>query len=121
MFANQTAQGETVQKPWGYELIWAKTDTYVGKLLFIRAGEGLSLQYHRTKEETMFLESGQCELEFGRDESTLEKIQFTPGTSFHIVPGLLHRLTAVTDCRIFEVSTPHLSDVVRVKDRYGRK
>ncbi len=121
MLSDLTRAGEFVQKPWGHELIWAKTKDYVGKLLFIRAGEGLSLQYHREKEETMFLESGDCDLETGDDESSLRRIPWPVGTAFHIPPGVLHRLTAKTDCRIFEVSTPQLGDVVRVKDRYGRQ
>lgn len=110
-----------VDKPWGYELIWAETKDYVAKLLFIRAGESLSLQYHQVKSETLFLESGQCDLLAGEHESQLQKQDFKTGTAFHIPPGLRHRMTAVTDCRIFEVSTPHLTDVVRLEDRYGRK
>ena len=121
MFEKQTQQSEFVPKPWGHEIIWAHTGEYVGKLLFIRAGESLSLQYHELKEETMFLESGEVQLEVGEDVRALQTVHFTPGTAYHIPPGLLHRLTAVTDCRIFEVSTPHLADVVRVQDRYGRK
>ncbi len=109
-----------VEKPWGYELIWAETENYVGKILFVKAGESLSLQYHRIKEETMFLESGEVLLESGTDENNLQPVSFAAGTAFHISPGVLHRLTAKTDCRVFEVSTPHLNDVVRLKDRYGR-
>lgn len=110
-----------VEKPWGYELIWAKTKDYVAKVLFVKAGHSLSLQYHRIKEETMFFESGECEVETGPDEKNLTTHLFRPGTVFHITPGTLHRLNAKTDCRIFEVSTPHLDDVVRLKDNYGRK
>ena len=121
MFEKQTQQSEYVAKPWGHEIIWARTGEYVGKVLFIKAGETLSLQYHELKEETMFLESGEVRLEVGDDVRQLQVIAFPTGSSFHIPPGLLHRLTAITDCRIFEVSTPHLSDVVRVQDRYGRK
>lgn len=114
------ANCQFVAKPWGHELIWAHTDDYVGKVLFIRAGESLSLQYHELKEETMFLESGEVRLEAGPDAENLRVIPFAAGSSFHIPPRLLHRLTAVSDCRIFEVSTPQLTDVVRVQDRYGR-
>lgn len=116
----QTREARRVDKPWGYELIWAHTKDYVAKLLFVRAGESLSLQYHQIKEETMFLESGDLLLEAGRDEKSLVEVPFPPGAVFHIPPGILHRLTARTDCRIFEASTPHLDDVVRLKDRYGR-
>ena len=109
-----------IEKPWGYELLWAHTNQYVGKVLFVKAGESLSLQYHKVKEETMFLESGEILLESGPDENNLKPVPFPVGTAFHIPPGTLHRITAKTDCRIFEVSTNHLDDVVRLKDRYGR-
>jgi len=119
--SEKTSPIRKIDKPWGYELIWAQTPDYVAKLLFVRAGESLSLQYHEIKEETLFLESGDCNLMAGDSEETLHKIDFRPGTAFHIKPGLRHRIAGVTDCRIFEVSTPHLSDVVRLEDRYGRK
>ena len=111
---------EKIEKPWGYELVWANTDNYVAKILFVRAGESLSLQYHRIKEETLFLETGDCHLEAGTDPEKLSEVEFKQGMAFHIPPGCIHRISAKTDCRIFEVSTPHLSDVVRLKDRYGR-
>ncbi len=116
-----TANIRKVDKPWGYELIWAETQDYVAKMLFVRAGESLSLQYHQVKEETLFLESGECNLSAGKHESAMERVHFTKGTSFHIPPGLRHKISALSDCRIFEVSTPHLTDVVRLEDRYGRK
>lgn len=109
-----------VDKPWGFELIWAETNDYVGKVLFVKAGESLSLQYHKKKEETIFLETGECLLEAGKDAQSLESIILNPGDAFHIPPGFVHRMTAKTDCRIFEASTPHLDDVVRLEDRYGR-
>lgn len=110
---------ERIEKPWGYELVWAKTSQYVGKILFVKKGESLSLQYHREKEETLFLEAGDCQLEAG-DGEALETLQWKQGTAFHIPPGYRHRITALSDCRIFEVSTPQLWDVVRLKDKYGR-
>ena len=109
-----------IEKPWGYELIWAQTETYVAKILFIRAGESLSLQFHRVKEETMYFEMGECRVETGQAAEQLESQVCPAGTALHIPPGMLHRLTAVTDTRIFEVSTPHLDDVIRLKDKYGR-
>ena len=112
--------GKRTEKPWGYELLWAHTKDYVAKLLFVKAGESLSLQYHKIKEETLFLESGHCHLQTGPDAENLQTIDFMPGDVFHIDPGRIHRMTAVSDCRIFEVSTPHLDDVVRLEDRYGR-
>lgn len=120
MSEKQIHQGERIDKPWGYEIVWAKTKDYVGKVLFVKAGESLSLQYHRIKEETLFLESGECILETGPDENSLKPLTMVPGSVFHVTPGTLHRMNAKTDCRFFEVSTPHLQDVVRLKDRYGR-
>lgn len=111
---------QRIDKPWGYEIIWAQTPDYVAKLLFVKAGESLSLQYHEIKEETLFLESGNCRLEAGNSAEDLKRVDFKPGDSFHVPPGLVHRIGAETDVRIFEVSTPHLSDVVRLEDRYGR-
>lgn len=101
-------------------MLWAKTNDYVGKVLFVKAGESLSLQYHEQKEETLFLESGNCQLETGHDVQNLKRLEMKPGDAFHVPPRLIHRMTAITDCRFFEVSTPQLSDVVRLKDRYGR-
>lgn len=121
MSENPKLAAHKTEKPWGFELLWAKTNDYVGKVLFVRKGEALSLQYHEQKEETLFIESGQCWIETGKDPQALDKIQFNPGDIFHIRPGTLHRVTAISDCRIFEVSTPQLSDVVRLEDRYGRK
>lgn len=120
MLEKPTSPIQRIEEPWGYELVWAKTGDYVAKILFVRAGESLSLQYHQIKEETLFLESGECLLMVGEDENNLEKAAFKIGTAFHIPPGLRHRISAVSDCRIFEVSTPHLQDVVRLEDRYGR-
>jgi mannose-6-phosphate isomerase-like protein (cupin superfamily) len=112
-----------VDKPWGYELIWAETEAYVGKLLFVNAGEGLSLQYHEVKEESWLVHSGNGRLELGvagDAESDLETQDIRPGDTFHFTPGTVHRVTAVTDLTIFEASTPHLEDIVRLEDRYGR-
>ena len=114
-----------VEKPWGYELHWAKTDRYVGKLIHVNAGHALSLQYHNKKDETIFLWSGRLLFEIGRSQEPSEDGQRTeremaPGDAVHITPKTVHRMTAITDCDIFEVSTPELDDVVRLKDRYGR-
>jgi quercetin dioxygenase-like cupin family protein len=99
-----------VEKPWGYELWWARTDRYVGKILHLAQGESLSLQYHNVKDETILLQSGRL----------LRRIEMKPGDVFHIAPGTLHRMTGIEDCDILEVSTPELEDVVRLEDRYGR-
>jgi mannose-6-phosphate isomerase len=108
-----------VDKPWGYELHWAKTDRYVGKLIHVDAGHALSLQYHNLKDETIYLASGRMLFEIKEGE-TLVKREMEPGEAVHISPKTVHRMTAITDCDIFEVSTPELHDVVRLEDRYGR-
>ena len=110
-----------VEKPWGHEEIFAETDSYVGKILFVRRGEALSLQYHEVKEETLRVLEGTLELVTGRDIERLEKKHIGPETVFHIPPKTLHRMVAVTDCLLLEVSTTQLDDVVRLEDRYGRE
>ena len=109
-----------VEKPWGYELHWAKTARYVGKIIHINAGHALSLQYHNLKEETIYLHSGRLLYEIQVD-GQLKKIEMKPGDSIHVTPKTVHRMTAIEDSDIFEVSTPELHDVVRLEDRYGRK
>ena len=111
-----------VEKPWGYELWWARTDRYVGKILHLCQGESLSLQYHNVKDETILLQSGRLLFETGAkgDQENLQRIEMKPGDVFHITPGTLHRMTGIEDCDILEVSTPELEDVVRLEDRYGR-
>jgi mannose-6-phosphate isomerase-like protein (cupin superfamily) len=113
-------RGARVDKPWGHELIWARTDRYVGKILHVRAGEALSLQYHQVKDETLYVLAGTVILEVGEDERALERLELAPGDAIHLWPGRRHRLTARTDCDVLEVSTPELDDVVRLADRYGR-
>ena len=109
-----------VEKPWGYELHWAKTERYVGKVLHINAGHALSLQYHNQKDETIFLWSGKLLFEIEID-GKLEGREMKPGESVHVTPKTVHRMTAIEDSDIFEVSTPELHDVVRLEDRYGRQ
>jgi mannose-6-phosphate isomerase-like protein (cupin superfamily) len=110
-----------VDKPWGYEEIFAETPDYVGKILFIRQGEALSLQYHEVKQETLRVLDGELELVTGPSIERLESHCLGPESVFHISPGTLHRMVALTDCRLLEVSTNHLDDVVRLEDRYGRE
>jgi mannose-6-phosphate isomerase len=117
--AQQTYQGKVVEKPWGYELIWAHTPRYVGKILHINKGESLSYQYHRIKDETVRLLSGILELEIEL-EGERTKLIVKPGDCLHIVPGMKHRMAAVEECEVLEVSTAELDDVVRLEDRYGR-
>jgi mannose-6-phosphate isomerase-like protein (cupin superfamily) len=113
---------EKVDKPWGHELIWAKTEHYAGKLLFVNAGQSLSLQFHKVKDEAWYVLSGRAQLELGgMGERMLKSEVVGPGAAFHVVPGTVHRVTAVEDTTILEVSTPQLDDVVRLEDRYGRE
>jgi mannose-6-phosphate isomerase len=110
-----------IEKPWGYELIWALTEDYCGKLLFVKAGESLSLQFHRQKDESWLVHSGRAELEMAEPGKKLPSSEVVgPGTAFHIRPGTVHRVRAVEDTTIVEVSTPQIEDVVRLEDRYGR-
>jgi mannose-6-phosphate isomerase-like protein (cupin superfamily) len=140
----------TVPKPWGHETIWAKTDRYVGKILHIKAGHALSVQYHNRKDETVYLLAGVLKYWVQSSEATstrhdtpasgtrtagtgeipaagrspvpaMTDVQLKVGDSFRITPGTIHYMEAVTDCDVLEVSTPELDDVVRLKDRYGRE
>jgi mannose-6-phosphate isomerase len=111
-----------VEKPWGSELIWAVSEHYAGKILFVRAGQSLSLQFHKVKDEAWYVLEGRARLELGRaGESLLEQAVIGSGEAFRFPPGTVHRLTALEDTRIVEVSTPQLDDVVRLEDRYGRE
>jgi mannose-6-phosphate isomerase-like protein (cupin superfamily) len=109
-----------VDKPWGYELIWAETERYVGKILHITAGQRLSRQYHKKKEETFLVEAGKMDLKIvtGADTKTL---RMKKHDNYHCLPGTVHRMIAVSDVDVVEVSTPELDDVVRLEDAYGRE
>ena len=111
---------EVVPKPWGHELIWAKTDRYVGKILHIKAGEALSLQYHRVKDETIMVLAGRMQLVYFGDGEPPKSRELGPREPFHITPGMRHRMIAIEDTDVLEVSTTELEDVVRLEDRYGR-
>jgi mannose-6-phosphate isomerase len=112
---------EKVEKPWGHELIWAVTDGFAGKILFVKAGESISLQFHSVKDEAWYVLEGRAKLELGAaGERLLNNEVIGPGAAFHFPPGTVHRVTAVDDTTILEVSTPQLDDVVRLEDRYGR-
>jgi len=108
-----------VDKPWGYELIWARTDRYVGKILHVKAGHVLSLQYHNFKDETMHVLSGELILRTQDGERLLSRA-FKAGETAHIPPKLIHQIEAVVDSNVLEASTPELDDLVRLQDRYGR-
>ena len=109
-----------VDKHWGYELVYASTDRYCGKVIFVKAGEELSLQFHREKDETLYVQSGRVEFEIGDPGKPVDTEVVGPGRAFHLQPGTVHRLRALEDTVILEVSTPELDDIVRLEDRYGR-
>ena len=108
-----------IEKPWGEEILFAHTERYAGKILRILKGESLSLQYHRLKEESLYVQAGRIILEV-EIAGRLEKKTLGPGEAWHLPPGTKHRMEAVEDATLFEVSTPELDDVVRLEDRYGR-
>jgi len=114
-----TLTPKRTEKPWGHELLWALTDSYAGKLLYISKGESLSLQYHEEKEETILVIEGTLQLEIEED-GLMATYKMEVEESRHIAPGAKHRMIAVDDCIIAEVSTPQLDDVVRITDKYGR-
>lgn len=111
---------EIIPKPWGHELLWARTERYVGKILHINAGEALSLQYHRVKDETIMVLSGRMTLVYFADGEAPRSRELAPREPFHIAPGLRHRMIAIDDVDVLEVSTTEIDDVVRLEDRYGR-
>ena len=113
-------QPRRIDKPWGHELIWAETDDYVGKILHIKAGEALSVQYHEQKDETICVLTGTMKFLVGPSEDKMEEVLMKPMDRHHTRPGQVHQMIAVTDCDVLEASTPHLDDVVRLRDRYGR-
>jgi mannose-6-phosphate isomerase len=114
-------QPRKTEKPWGWELLWALSDDYVGKILFVRAGCSLSLQFHREKDESWYVLEGRAELQLGDvGDPLLNSEVIGPGAGFRYRPGTVHRVAALDDTTILEVSTPHLDDVVRLEDEYGR-
>ena len=110
-----------VPKPWGHETIWAETDRYVGKLLHIKAGHALSVQYHNEKDETIHLLRGEMIYRVRTPDGALVDVRLQAGESYRNEPGTVHQMEAITDCDVLEASTPHLDDVVRLADRYGRE
>lgn len=109
-----------VDKPWGHEVWWAQTDRYAGKLLVVTAGHKLSIQLHHKKDETSYLLSGRMLLWQGPNADELAEWTIEPGTCWRNEPGVVHSMEALEDSTVLEVSTPHLDDVVRLGDRYGR-
>jgi quercetin dioxygenase-like cupin family protein len=119
---SQDHEERRVEKPWGYEIWWARTERYVGKILHVAKGQSLSLQYHNVKDETIRVLAGRLlfETKAKGEPGELRRLTLGPGQNVHITPGTLHRMTALDDCDVLEVSTPELDDVVRLEDRYGR-
>lgn len=109
-----------IDKPWGYELIWASTDRYVGKILHVDEGESLSLQYHEIKDETLHVFRGRVRLEVGASADALDAVELGPGEGLRLPAGTIHRLEALESSDVLEASTPELDDLVRLEDRYGR-
>jgi mannose-6-phosphate isomerase-like protein (cupin superfamily) len=109
-----------IEKPWGYELVFAVTERYCGKVIFVRAGEQLSLQFHRLKDETIYVQSGRAAFEIGDPGGPLDAEVVNPGRAFRLVAGTVHRVRALEDTVLLEVSTAEVEDVVRLEDRYGR-
>jgi quercetin dioxygenase-like cupin family protein len=111
---------QKTEKPWGHELLWAQCSRYAAKVLHIEAGQRLSLQYHRVKEETLLLVCGRMGLELEAQGGSMEYHEAVPGQVFHIPPGRKHRMAALETCDVLEVSTPELEDLVRLHDDFGR-
>ena len=109
-----------VSKPCGYELIWANTSDYIGKILFIEAGKRLSLQHHIKKKESLYVQSGAVTITLENQDGVFMEHYLRPKQCLHIPAGCKHRIAAQEDSEIFEVSTPHLDDVIRHEDDYGR-
>jgi len=122
--SDQIYKATEVSKPWGHELIFAAFDGfYVGKIIRVKAGESLSLQYHNEKTETICVVEGRASIDFGTDEQTLETAELGPGHVIHLPAGVLHRVRADEDLLLVEASTAATGwahDVVRLEDRYGR-
>ena len=111
---------QRLEKPWGHEILWAWSDEYVGKILHVRRGESLSLQFHRSKDETMSVLAGRVRIDVGESSEDLRAHELLPGDCMRLLPGTIHRVEALEDSDILEASTPELDDVVRLSDRYGR-
>lgn len=107
-------------KPWGREIWFAHTEKYAGKILELKKGHRFSLQYHEVKAETQYIYEGKIKFEIGKDKDNLETIILEPGDKIEVTPYTVHRATALEDSKIFEVSTPELTDVVKIEDDYGR-
>jgi len=111
---------KTIKKPWGEEIWFAQNNHYAGKILKVKKGHRLSLQYHERKIETQYLYKGSVKITFGSDKDNLEERILQIGEKFDINPPTIHRIEALEDSEVFEVSTPELDDIVKLQDDYGR-
>jgi mannose-6-phosphate isomerase-like protein (cupin superfamily) len=109
-----------VPKPWGWETLWTLTRRYAGKILHIRRGQQLALQYHREREESFLVRTGRVILVLEDARGQLRELWLGPGDAQHVPPGRLHRLIALEDCEVFTVSTPEIDDVEHVDERRER-
>lgn len=116
-----TSQPSRVEKPWGYEIWWAQTPHYAGKLLHVDAGQKLSLQLHKEKDESSYVLSGRLLLTRGPSLDQLSTEEIGPGFAWRAEPGTIHSIEALEDSVVVEASTPQLDDVIRLQDRYGRE
>jgi mannose-6-phosphate isomerase len=119
-FSNAGDLPRRIEKPWGYEIIWAHTGRYVGKILHIDAGRRLSYQFHKVKEETIYVLRGRLRLHSSPDDSPPQVRDLEPGSVFHVAPGTRHRFEAIEEVDLLEASTPEIDDVVRIEDDHGR-
>lgn len=110
-----------VEKPWGHELVWARTDRYAGKILVIEQGRRLSLQYHERKLESIFVLSGRLGLTLQGPDGAIATEELGPGETRLIPVGRIHRYEGIERTELFEVSSPELDDVVRIEDDFGRE
>jgi len=115
----ETVAQQVLPRVWGEEVIVAETDHYLGKVLYYQAGKAGGLQYHVEKDETFFLFAGRAYVDYDNGDGVLIRVEMSPGESFHIPPGAVHRFEAIEDCVVFEASTPHYDDRVRAEEAYG--
>jgi len=111
---------QRVEKPWGFEILFAVTSGYAGKVLFVKKGRRLSFHYHQIKDEVLYVHEGKVNLEIERDSGSKKSLTLCAGECVRIYPFTRHRIAATEDTTLFEVSTPDLYDVVRLEDDYGR-
>ena len=121
MTAERPEAARRVEKPWGHELIWARTERYVGKVIVIEAGKRLSLQRHVVKDESIYVISGHLRLTLEDEAGAIGVVELEAGDHRHVPTGRIHRFEAVERTELVEISTPELDDVIRLEDDFGRE